>query len=397
VSKTTTRMLVVTPFYAPAWEHGGIVRSTYGWTNALADLGIEVKVMTTYSQKQCEDKEYYATRLSRVGVARYARWNWTGNLFMSPSLARACHQCCPKFDIVHSVGLWNFPSQIAGLVAGSFGVPHIVSLHGMLMPVALARHALRKTLLMRLMERRRLAAADAIICASQVEKQEYDELSIRDNARVLPNIVTLPDKPPDRKRPREENGLGNKFVMLFVGRMAAIKALDWTIRAFKGAVEQHPRARLIIAGPEGDHSSVIRSLVKSLRLEKTVLFTGMVSGQEYWDIVASVDLLVLNSHSENFGLAAAEALGLGIPVLVSDKVGLSDMVEQYEAGIVTPVDVEAIRRGMCQAITGEVDLAAMGRRGEDLVRNHFSASMVGRRFLGLVEDVLAARRTRPSD
>ena len=383
-------MLLVTPFYAPAWEYGGIVRATYEWTNALANLGVEVDVITTSAQGAFEGRDCYSAELRNVKVAYYRRVKWSGNLFLSLPLARRCYQLSPNYDIVHSVGLWSFPSDISSLIAIRFGIPYIVSLHGMLMPIALARHGLRKGVMMRVLERWRLATADAVVCASQVEKAEYDKLRIDDNARVVPNIVELPDTAPDRKRFRRENKLENAFMMLFAGRLVAIKGLEYTIRAFSGVVERHPRARLVIVGPtEGDHASAIKALVRSLGVDKVVLFKGMLSGQEYWDTVASADLLVLNSHSENFGLVVAQAMGLGVPVLISDRVGLADMVSHYQAGIVTKLEVADIRTSMCRALVGEVDLVAMGCRGKQLVANHFSASSVGEKFLDLLRDVLA--------
>jgi len=59
---------------------------------------------------------------------------------------------------------------------------------------------------------------------------------------------------------------------------------------------------------------------------------GMLTGEAYWDALAGSDLFVLNSYSENFGNVVTEALSVGTPVLISDQVGVKDLVTKYVQG-----------------------------------------------------------------
>lgn len=107
------------------------------------------------------------------------------------------------------------------------------------------------------------------------------------------------------------------FRFCYLGRLIALKQIDRIVEALPSGCELH----IIGDGEERDR-------IKSLALNKRIVFHGKVYGEKKIELLHSVDCLVLYSYYESWGLVINEALASGIPVIVSDKVGAKkDLVE----------------------------------------------------------------------
>jgi glycosyltransferase involved in cell wall biosynthesis len=127
-----------------------------------------------------------------------------------------------------------------------------------------------------------------------------------------------------------------KPTLLCLSRIAQKKRIDLCIKALPIVKKEYPNVKLVIAGT-GD-SNLIKSLSKltsSLELENQVSFVGHISEIGAFEKLFSESaLLLLPSEDENFALTVGEAIIRGLPVVVSKNVGLSDMVDKYNCGIV---------------------------------------------------------------
>jgi glycosyltransferase involved in cell wall biosynthesis len=98
-----------------------------------------------------------------------------------------------------------------------------------------------------------------------------------------------------------------------------------------------------IAGSgEPDYVNQIEDLLEAHNLSDRTHFVGFVRGETKNLYLQGADLFALTSHSENFGIAVVEALAAGTPVLITDQVPIATIVEKYEIGYVTKLDIEAI-------------------------------------------------------
>ncbi|MFM9158485.1 MAG: glycosyltransferase, partial [Dolichospermum sp.] len=82
--------------------------------------------------------------------------------------------------------------------------------------------------------------------------------------------------------------------------------------------------------------------MKTHGIEQETHFTGFVKGEIKDLLIQGSDIFALTSYSENFGVSVLEALGAGLPVLVTPGVALSDIIQQNQIGYVTELDVDAI-------------------------------------------------------
>jgi glycosyltransferase involved in cell wall biosynthesis len=112
-------------------------------------------------------------------------------------------------------------------------------------------------------------------------------------------------------------------VILFVGRIDWVKNLDLLIEALRIVREARPSAMLVLAGPDcHGHRAELETRARALGIQEHVLFTGLLAGTALKSAYARGNVLALVSKKENFGLAAAEGLACGLPVVLSEGVGL---------------------------------------------------------------------------
>jgi len=131
--------------------------------------------------------------------------------------------------------------------------------------------------------------------------------------------------------------LEGKQVLLFLGRIHEKKGCDLLLRALAAnlAEEPSPEVHLVFGGPDDSaYANGIKLLVERLGLRDRVTWTGMLTGDMKWGAFRAADAFVLPSHQENFGIAVAEALASGLPVLISNRVNIWREIETHGAGLV---------------------------------------------------------------
>ena len=389
------RVLFVTPYYEPAWKYGGVIRASQDWAIALINAGVEVCVYTTTANGNDELDIPSKRIIDRKGVkvTYFPRSAWSGNRFISLPLFRACTKHIRAFDAVHSIGLWTFPSFISSLIARAHGIPYFVSLHGMLMPWALNHHRLTKRIFFSIFERPRLTRSNQLICCTEMERSKLKELNSNLDARVIPNVVQTGNAAPKTEIFRKRFKLIDAFIILFAGRIVENKGLHLSLEAFARIADRHKDVHFVIAGPDEGNSIVnIKEKIRDLGIQERVCFTGLLTGLDYWEALSNANLFVLNSYSENFGLSPAEALACGIPVLISDQIGIAEYVNTYNCGWVTPLEINAIAGSLNAALSERDLLLKMGKNGIRLIKENFSSSAVGHKFMNLLEEILDTRK-----
>jgi glycosyltransferase involved in cell wall biosynthesis len=148
--------------------------------------------------------------------------------------------------------------------------------------------------------------------------------------------------------------LRNKKLVLFMGRIHPKKGCDLLIDAFAKVLAQHSQWHLVIAGPDQlGWQAVLSQRAEQAGLASKITWTGMISGATKWGALRTADAFVLPSHQENFGIAVAEALAVGLPILMSDKVNIWREVRADGAGVVQEDSLE----GTCKLLQSYVDMS----------------------------------------
>jgi len=146
---------------------------------------------------------------------------------------------------------------------------------------------------------------------------------------------------------------------------------------------------LRIAGPdEAGHRKQVERVVADAGLENVISFTGPVEPRLKSSVFFDANLFVLPTHSENFGMAVAEALAHGLPVLTTTGAPWSMLPERGCGWWVQPT-IDGIADGLRRATSLDSEtLRCMGEKGRALVQKEFSWDRVASLMLSTYEDVL---------
>lgn len=138
---------------------------------------------------------------------------------------------------------------------------------------------------------------------------------------------------------REEYGLQQEKVLLYVGRLGVEKNIGFLLNCFKKIYRQDSNVKLIMVGG-GPAEKHCRSFVQDNNLEQQIIFTGELTRDKVLACYAGADLFVFSSLTETQGLVLAEAKGAGLPVVAVEAYGVSEMVIDQQDGFLTAFNEE---------------------------------------------------------
>ena len=391
------KILHVTPSYEPAWHLGGVVRSVSQLCRGLAGLGHEVTVFTTDNglDRRLEVPLNRPMELGGVKVY-YFRTDFSLSYGFSRSLTMACRQSFRSFDIVHLTSFWCYPQIPARAAARRDGVPYLVSVRGTIRQSALKNKSWKKWLYYQVVEKWTSRQAAAIHYTTQMERGMDSFHGFSNPSFIIPNGFEAQEFCPavDRQEARRFWQIPpDAKVVAFLGRLHPVKALDLLVKACGQLQVSEIPIQLLLAGPDGGMEAPLRILVQNLKLESRVRFLGMLNGVDRNRLLAASDLLALISHDENFGNAAVEAMLAGVPVLVSEHVGICREVAADGAGRVVPLKVEAVAQALQQMLADPEKLQAMGQVAAGAARRRYDLTIVARQMATAYEDILLGRRS----
>jgi glycosyltransferase involved in cell wall biosynthesis len=238
-------------------------------------------------------------------------------------------------------------------------------------------------------ERRILEKAAIVQYTSLQERGEAECLSFRGNAAIIGNPVEVPVHRLKRGGFRARHPeIGSRFMYLFLSRIDAKKGVDLLITAFSNSRRICPEAVLVIAG-DGPPELVaaLRQQAAQLGLSNAIVWGGFLQGQEKWEALTDADAFVLASHSENFGVAVVEAMALGVPVIISDQVGICSAVQNAGAGIVTECNAEDLSQALIRIAKTPGLCEELGHSGRRLAESEFSSEAISQKLVELYVSV----------
>jgi glycosyltransferase involved in cell wall biosynthesis len=307
---------------------------------ALGRRGHEVTIITSDYRLETG----YPESLPGIKV-RAARnyFSLGGKPLLAPGIMTASKKELAGFDVVH---LHNYPTVANAMIhryARRYGVPYVLQPHGSL-ATYFQKGALKK-LYDRLWGKAILKDAARVIAVAPAEAETCRNMGVAgEKIAVIPNGVDAAgyESLPPRGAFREKYGLGERRIILYLGRIHATKGLDLLARAFAVHVKESDNTLLVIAGPDDGYLPALRRLVKALRAEDKTIFTGPLYGQGKIQAMVDADVFVMPSAYEIFGIAVLEACICGTPVIVTDRCGIAPEITA-ETGQVIAYEESALR------------------------------------------------------
>jgi glycosyltransferase involved in cell wall biosynthesis len=270
-----------------------------------------------------------------------------GGYGFSPRLLPWLRANRSRFDAVMVHGLWQYHGRAAHRALRGTDTPYFVMPHGMLDPWFKRAHPLKhlkKSIYWRLAQGAVLRDARAVVFTCEEERRLAQNTFYPYSAceRVVVAGTRAPEGDPAAWRElffQKFPALREKRILLFLARLHPKKGCDLLLEAFARASGP---LHLVIAGPGGGcpHAEKLRRLAAGL----PVTFTGMLDREAKWGALSAAEAFILTSHQENFGMAVAEALAAGTPVLISNKVNIWREIEAGRAGLVEQDDLPGATR-----------------------------------------------------
>jgi glycosyltransferase involved in cell wall biosynthesis len=382
------RVLHVVPSYIPAWRYGGPIRSVHGLCAGLARAGAEVHVFTTNVDGDRDSDVALGRPVDLDGVkVSYFPSRRLRRLYYSPGMREALRRDLGGFDLVHLHSVFLWPTWAAARQAARSGVPYVVSPKGMLVRELMRRKSRwLKRLWVALIERRTLERAAGIQVTSRQELEEFKSFGFHATEPFLvPHGLDLPAGRPRPGPPDPPPGRRARIV--FLGRISWEKGLDRLIPALRHL----PDVELVLAGnDEADWTARLSELARSQGLLDRVRFAGPVQGEAKQEFLAGAALLVLPSYSENFGMAALEAMAAARPVVLSPEVGLADIVERTGSGIVVDGAPDRLGPAIDRLLRDPEQLRAKGENGRRTVEQRLTWDRVAEQMLRRYREIVAA-------
>ncbi len=287
-----------------------------------------------------------------------------------------------KPDVIHDHGVWLPINHRIAKVARERGIPRIVSPRGMLEPWALNHKKWKKKLAWWLYQRADLNTAAALHATANSEAKQFERLGLRQPIYVIPNGV-------DISSPSSSNQLSTSSLKtaLFLSRIHPKKGLPMLVEAWAQVRPQGWRMRIV--GPdEAGHRSEIEDLVAKASLTETWTFEGAFDDEAKWECFRDADLFILPTYSENFGIAVAEALASGVPVITTTGTPWQGLTDTKSGWWVEPTAI-ALADALQDACTRESsDLREMGSRGREWMLREFTWKSVASRMTRAYNELL---------
>jgi glycosyltransferase involved in cell wall biosynthesis len=268
-------------------------------------------------------------------------------------------------SILHAHGLWSLFSLSVLRAASRGGIPCVLSAHGMLDPGSLRHKAWKKRIAWLLWERRLARAAAVLHATSDAEAKSLRAQGLTQPVAVVPPGV---DPPPRGRSPRDATA---PRTALFLSRIHPIKGLLNLVDAW--AAVRPSGWRCVVAGPDPvGHARLVQEAVRKAGLHDVFTFPGAVDDRGKWDLLAQVDLLLLPTFSENFGIVVAEALAAGLPVITTKAAPWSELVS-HRCGWWVDVGAEPFAAALREACArSDAERLDMGDRGRRLVESRYT-------------------------
>lgn len=274
--------------------------------------------------------------------------------------------------VVHLHGLWLGLHHAAVKWARTHGAKIVWSTHGMTAPWALHHKWWKKKPVWWLYQKRDLKSADLVHCTTDLEVSWNRALGFEKTC-IVPLGTDLPEK--TEGTAEGTGGLRGNRVLLFVGRIYPVKALDRIIRAFQLAA--HAGWELRIVGPDqGGHKAELERLAG-----RDVVFAGPKFGADLDREYANCDCAILASHTENFGATIVDGMAHGKPVIAGTRTPWRIVAETGCGWWVDndpAVLADVLRKMMALS---DAERAEMGKRGRELVEERYSWPAVGKAML----------------
>lgn len=379
---------------------GGPSEVAINLTKELRALGINSEILTTDDDMPGVIDVLLGQRVEyrQVPVYFFHRSSIRLKQFLfSADLTRWMWKNITNYNFVMGHTLFSYAPDLAAVMCRFYQIPYGVRTIGQLTPWSLSQSRLRKGIYSNLLERSNLNHATFIHCTSLQEAQDADNFGIKTPKVVIPLGVNPPSHILGAKQQLRQlfNIPADSPVILFMSRIHPKKRLDLLIQVLGELKSPQQPFHLIIAGSgDAQYIESLHQLVAQHQLKSQTTFAGFVTGEGKDLLLQGSDFFALPSYSENFGIALAEAMVAGIPVITTPGVHISPDIAQAKAGIIINNATE-LKIAISQLLQSSQLRQELGDNGKRLALSKYAWPAIARSFADVYSLILDEKTIPP--
>lgn len=252
------------------------------------------------------------------------------------------------FDIIHIHGHRTLLATIVHHYAKKYNIPYIIDPQGSIMRI------INKQKLKRIFDiffgYRLMRDAYKVIAGTEMEKDEEKSMGVNEEkiVLILPGYdVNSFSNLPDPGQFRNNFGIKEKNIILFLGRIHEIKGVDFLVKSFSELTHSKKDIILVITGPDDGYKSTVEKLIDELNISSKILFTGFLEGDEKLSAYVDATIFVQPSKYERFCGSPFEAILCNTPIIVTKNTGCGNFVNKMGLGYTVEYgDITALRATM---------------------------------------------------
>jgi len=332
----------------------GVVSSICSFKKGLEELGHEIYVFVPTSPGY-KDGERNIVRIDSVGLPLQHDYR-----ISLPPLAKKMLKIIKSLDIIHTQHpfvMGNYGSFFADVYEKPLVFTHHTQYDKYSHYVPFRQEAVK--MFTRWIVKDYANKCDCVIAPSESIKKIIINQGVVSRIEVVPTGIDLmvfenADKNIVREKYNIEPG---QKLLLYVGRIAKEKNLEFLLNAFRLVLKKKPDSYLMLVG-YGPEEGYLDGLIKKTGIEKNIFQAGVSSSVQ--DYYAAADLFVFSSLTETQGLVLVEAMAAGTPVVAVDSAGVKDVVDgkngsltknnisEFSERIIKLLENDALRKEMSQ-------------------------------------------------
>ncbi len=367
------RILLISDVFFP--RINGVSTSILTFRRELERLGHQVYIIAPdYGERTRHEERIFRIPSKVVIIDKEDRqMSLRAAVALKPELEQL------DLDLIHIQT--PFVAHYAGRrLARELGLPLVLSYHTYFeeylyyyvkfLPKRLLRYLVRS------FSRSQCADVDAVVVPTSAFGEVLRGYGIERRIDIIPTGIDLSRfQAGEGARFRRAHGIGERPMLLFVGRMVHEKNIDFLLRVMARLRTSHPEALFVMAG-EGPAETHLKGLVRKLDLASSCLFVGNIHHfPDLLDCYAAADLLLFSSRTETQGLVLLEAMALGVPVVSNAVLGTRDILAPERGAWVVEERVEDYREAIATLLDRPEQRARLSAEARDYVQSWSAAAM----------------------
>ncbi len=388
------KILHIIPSVSPV--RGGTSTAVLGEVKALNKHGIEAEILTTndhgndllnvpFKQKVQFDEVpvWFVPKFSpNINSIRefcfsgeFAPWLW---------------QNIDDYDLIEIHSLFSYTCTMGALISRQKNKPYIINPHGHFLPWVINQKRWKKEIYAFLVEKSNLNYANGIRCTSTGEVKDVMDFGIKTPTFTVPlGIEKIPDYPDAKIKLRQKYNIPETTpIILFFSRLHPKKRPDLLLQVLAKIKAENLPFHLILAGNgDEEYADYIKKMCTELDLESQTTFPGLVT-EEKALFLRGADIFVLPSFAENFALAVAESMTVGVPVIITPEVQIADDISDGNAGLIIPGELDFWVTGIKQLLLDKDLREKLGKNAQKLAQEKYTWDNVAKNLISVYNRII---------